>query len=428
MSKTKTQIKALKIADTNTILPDSGKAFMNFFAPSYDGTAMTFYGNNSDYEGIYYAGAEINAKQSPSLVKISDNHTAIPDLNGPPTTNTMYNLDAYVAYNAGYLSPCSQSVLSARPMALNGGVAFFAANWNTQRVGIFAYDAKSNKVSTLVSNTKGEFQQCQFSQPTAMGSTVYFSGVGKTLEPIGKLTPPQGVFSIPLSGAGSDPTQVLDASVVAFDSNLFNSFGTSHSANGKEIYLYGLYADKKTTLAVDGIFSYSTVAKDLKRVVPVGQKFGDWTIPHYGAWAQCSVAGDIVAFQTSVNPGSFPALFASVKGQPTLIQVGNGNIPGGGGQFDGNAFATPPVTDGKYVAYSGLYSTTGGFGENAGLFVWNSATGVSSPVLLANDPLDGKQFFNIALTTSSFVNGWLAALITFTDGSSGVYLLDLSSF
>jgi hypothetical protein len=202
MQKTRTIPTFQKIVDTTTTLPNSGSAFQTFYPPGFDGECVIFYGNNTTYEGIYYS--EIS---NPSLQIVSDNHTPITDLNGPPTTNTERSLDAYVSYPAGGLAPCMSQLNTPRPIIVNGAAVFFAANWNTRRAGIFSLDPKRGGASlTLISDSDGYFQGGAFGQPSGAMGGVYVSAVGANPSSV-----PVGVYTVPASGlVGANPKLLLN--------------------------------------------------------------------------------------------------------------------------------------------------------------------------------------------------------------------------
>ncbi|MBI3134471.1 MAG: hypothetical protein HYZ14_07310 [Bacteroidetes bacterium] len=424
------QVNAQKIADTTTTLPNSDNPFIAFYAPCYNGKELTFYGNNETMEGIYFVDS---TKSVLELVKVSDNQTSIPALAGPPTTNQDPNnyKDAYVSYAGGIVVQPPTGLSVPRPMAMKDGVAFFAANQLSGAAGIFFYAYATGIVSNVVNNTvPGVFLPASVNQPSATVNTVYFSATGEILEPTGKMTPPPGVYFSTNNGMDA-PKMVFDLTMAkTTGGNLLTDIGSCKISvqEGTEsiVYLYGSFAGANTLLE-DGIYAFSMGT--FQRTLPIGKTFGSYTVPQSGAYAEISLEGNLLAFQTCLNDtdqNPWDTVMALLNGTPVLIQVLYGNIPGNSGTYTGNAVQL--ATDGTRVAFASTYEPQEGFGERTGLFVWNSTTQKLSAALLDKDELDGKKFSNISLSTSSFKNGKLAAVINFYDGSSGVYLIDLSSY
>jgi hypothetical protein len=116
-------------------------------------------------------------------------------------------------------------------------------------------------------------------------------------------------------------------------------------------------------------------------------------------------------------------------GTPQLVCISFQPLPGGGGGiFSGNAFATPPVTDGVRVAFSAQYEQ-GDRTDLVGLFVWNSSTGNITRAMDATSVVDGQSVTGIDITSSSFVDGKLAVMLQLGDqNAQGIYVVDLSGY
>lgn len=419
-----------KIADTTTLIPGNNNPFITLSPPTYNGIDVVFYGNNNTIEGIYFAAA---GDAAINLVKISDSQTSIPVLSGPPLTNQNPNdyKDAYIAYPGGLVSTPSTGLSVPCPMIMLDGVTFFAANQVSGKAGIFFYKKADGTISSVVNNVDTPlFLPASVSQPSVAGNKIYFSAMGSVLEPIGKITPPPGVYVSGKNGADA-PLGLFDLTVTKTSSGkLLDDIGNSKVMElpGKDtvLYFYGSTAGTNGLLE-DGIYSFAQGV--FNRTLTIGQVFGNYTVPQSGAYAQISLSGSLLAFQTCLNDSDqnpWDAVMAIVNGTPVLIQVLFGNIPGNSGTYTGNAVQL--ATDGVRVAFVSTYEPATGFGERAGLFVWNSSTQKLSAALLDKDMLDGKEFFGMTISTSSFSGGKLAAQVTFYDQSSGIYILDLSDF
>ncbi|MGY4303844.1 hypothetical protein ACVIJ6_001087 [Bradyrhizobium sp. USDA 4369] len=416
-----------KLVDTNTPLPNSGSTFQEFQPPVFDGSTVVFCGSNQTYEGLYAVMSD------GSLVTVSDNHTTIPQLQGPPTSAQDDQPDAYVQSVSGQLSYCGNELSTPRPAVIGNQVIFFAANWPQNLAGIFKFDLKTQSLSAsdIVDNSTGLFAGGQFSQPTVSSlGAVYFSAAGASN------TPPPGVYAVPVTGGTDGPAQVLDITTAATPSgiqiaNLSNS-QQRPLLPVTQLFVCGLQTG---TSGNEGIFCYG--AAGLELVAWAGQAIGTYTIATGAGtfWTEIAYAEQLLAFnvglldsQQDISTGLVALPQPSPTSTPVLIATNMQEIPGGGGQFDGNEFATPPVCDGTRVVFTGAYFPTQGFGEVIGLFVWNAKTGQSAKILDSNDKLGSAQFSNIYLQQGCFVGGQLVGCLLLSDGTSGIYQFDLSNY
>lgn len=414
-----------KIVDTTEILPNSGSKFEEIYPPGFDGKYVVFYGNNQTYEGIYCS--EIG---NPSLRVLSDNHTSIPDLNGPPTTRQDPNRDAYVAYPSGSLAPCASLLVTPRPIVLSGTAVFFAANWMTTRAGIFSMDLeKKTAPLALVSDSDGYFKGGAFGQPSGAKGGVCFSAVGA------RSSIPTGVYAVPASGAvNADPKLLLNVQADETpDHRKIAAIGNAQIRTllpTSQVFVYGV--DDQGNCAI-----YGCRAQGLQYVLKQGQVIGEYSVgtdTAYPIYNEICAGGALVACQVTLGGRkdsldyAIVACSADPPFTPQVICVAQWNqeIPGGGGYYSGNGFGTP-VTDGKYVAFVTTYSV-----QEAGtlltcLLVWNSQTGQLSTAIDANTLIDGQPVNYILTHNSSFVDGKLALLLQ-VGATTGIYVADLSMF
>jgi hypothetical protein len=429
MQKTRIVPTFQKIVDTSTVLPNSGSTFETFYPPSFDGDLVVFYGNNATYEGIY-----CSSLSNPSLQIVSDNHTPIPDLDGPPTSNQQLSLDAYVAYPGGGLTPCMSQLNSPRPIVLDGTAVFFAANWNTKRAGIFALDLKNAKEPlTLISDSDGYFKDGAFGQPSGSLGGVYFSAVGADSS-----KGPLGVYTVPASGAvGANPKLLLNTQTAkTSDQSMISSIGNSQIRPllpNSQIFVFGLNNNNGGSEAI-----YSLGAEGLQYVLQPGQKIGNYSVATmdsaYPIYQELAVNGTLMACQVSLGQGednSDYAIVCCTTEPPFMPQVicaaqWNQQIPGGGGYYTGDGFGTP-VSDGKYVAFVVTYSVQEAGDPLTCLIVWNSMTNVLSTAIDANTVIDGQLVNYILTHNSSFVDGKLTLELG-VGPNTGIYVADLSRF
>lgn len=433
MKKSAVALKYYKIADTNTPLPFSGSNFLNFYSPTFDGKGVAFYGNNLNREGIYYAmvGQPTGLVGSPTIVRVSDSQTPIAALNGAPTSNDSLQppRDAYVSYLPDSpLSPCNSDLDQPRPLILNEGIAFFAANWQTNTYGIFSFNTTSTSITPLVTNTGIGGNFSTFSQPTGALNMVCFSGINPSST---------GVFTVPIVGGTGGDKQLLNiANAVTPDGQHIAEFGNSQIQPllpESTVFVFG----RQQPSGNEAI--YSCRGNSLQYVIKPGQNIGGYTVPT-GAdtvWHEFSQAGNMVVLQTQLNDSDqnpWAAVVAATVqggtvGTPQLICISTPQPAPGGGIFSGNAFATPPVTDGKRIAFSAQYEE--GFRTDlVGLYVWGPSTaGKVIRVMDATSQVDGQMVTGIDITNSSFVDGMLAVMLQLGDsGSQAVYLVDLSMY
>lgn len=413
-----------KIVDTTEILPNSGSKFEEIYPPGFDGKYVVFYGNNQTYEGIYCS--EIG---NPSLRVLSDNHTSIPDLNGPPTTRQDPNRDAYVAYPGGSLAPCASLLVAPRPVVLSGAAVFFAANWMTERAGIFSLDLeKKTAPLTLISDSDGYFKGGAFGQPSGAKGGVCFSAVGA------RSSIPTGVYAVPASGAvNADPKLLFNMQASETpDGRKIVGIGNPQIRPllpTSQVFVYGV--DDQGSVAI-----YGYGAQGLQYVLKQGQVIGEYSVgtdTAYPIYNEICAGGALVACQATLDRGKDSSAYGIVVCSadppftPQVICVAQWNqkIPGGGGNYSGNGFETP-VTDGKYVVFETTYSTTES-GLLACLLVWNSQTGQLSTAIDANTLIDGQPVSHIHTHNSSFVDGKLALRLK-VGATHGIYVADLSKF
>ena len=288
MKQSAVALKYIKIVDTNTPLPFSGANFLNFYAPTFDGKGVAFYGNNSNREGIYYASL-VEPLGSSTIVRVSDSQTPIAALNGPPTTNDSLNppQDAYVSYTANTpLSPCNSDLDQPRPVMMNDGIAFFAANWQTNISGIFSFNTTSASITPLVTSTGTGGNFSLFSQPTGALNMVCFSAMTNNNS--------AGIYTVPVVGGTGATKQLVDMS-------------TATTPDGKKIAEFGNCQIQpllpESTVFVFGRHQpsgneaiYSCRGNSLQYVIQPGQKIGGYPMSS-GAntvWHELSQAGNIV--------------------------------------------------------------------------------------------------------------------------------------
>ncbi|MTH96941.1 hypothetical protein [Roseibium sp. RKSG952] len=424
-----------KFIDTDHMMPGTGKPFIKFEPPVYDGNSILFLGDNEEREGLFamtFGG---------DLEKISDSATPLPDLDGPPTSAGTQ--DAYVQNTSGTpsLAPCSSVLTFPRPVFVDGFVAFFAANWSVGQAGIFLFDRTSGTVRSrpLVSSVAGTFQSGIFGQPTAGPSgTVWFPGMGDANNDRPGNTPAPGLFSVSVYDPAQAVRQPLDLL------NAKTPQGTQVQAVGNPKVWPCLPQDQALFFGSgsDGNEAIYRLGQDgLQTVISAGYSFGPGPISS-GAntfYREIGLApfGNLLAFRaelTTSGGSSVAGLIALAFGEeplePVLITTGISKIPGAASEtetFDGNDFATPPATDGTRVAFCGNY-----FGSSipdpTGLFVWNARTRAANKILKTGDIMDLKQIQTVTIGSQGFVNGKLVARIGFADNSQGLYLLDLSDF
>ncbi|WP_299812422.1 hypothetical protein [uncultured Roseibium sp.] len=429
----------LKFIDTEYLMPGTASAFIRFEPPVFDGTSITFLGDNEEREGLFVL------RYNGVLERITDNATPLPGLYGPPTGAGQ--TDAYVQSfsnspldPSGTLNPCDTLTIP-RPVFVDGFVAFFAANWPQRRAGIFLYDRSSGTVrpKPLVSNSEGAFLRGAFGQPVAGASgSVYFPGFGGPQNDHSGTKMDPGIYSVSVYDHEQKITQILNTVTASTpERNMLQSIGNPNvwpRLPEDELLFFGLNLDENEAIFgcnIDGLHT---------KVGP-GYQFSDGTISGVSDTfsSQISVGrnGGLLAFKTELTisgggaAGAVIALsFDTHPAQPELILTAVSPVPGVTGpnvMFTGNSFATPPATDGKRVAFCAGYmddNTTNG----VGLFVWNSGAATTKLALKAGDFMDMKEVTNIHIGTDCFVDGILVAKVNFHDGSEGLYRLDLSNF
>jgi hypothetical protein len=432
MTSKQLKTKPTKIADTTTVIPDGpGKTFAHFAAPSLEGNNIVFYGKSThDYicEGLY------GSFDGGALVKISDILTTIPDLNGPPSDNEFagYIARAYEPfYQPQELMPCTYSLNHSRPLILDGTVVFFAANWQMNISGIFAFDLKTSTYRTLALDSQGYFKDANLEQPNAALNSIYFGSVGKSTA--AKPLKP-GIYSVPLSGAGTLP-----------DGQLVLDMNTAKTADGLQLISVGnphlvpllptssiiLYANYDALVSKCSIFLYALENGQvtLSRLIKEGDIIGGHTISNSWNNSELSLVNQYLAFRCLDTENNHVLIGIDFDGGPgplTYISADNAQIPGGGGTFNGDSFAMPPATDGVNVVFTGCYYDSDQ-NMQSGLFVWNKRTNSGRRLLDSTQTLDGQLIANFELHSNSASEGKVAVKVLFQGNvmPAAIYLVDL---
>ena len=419
MQSTEVLIKYKKIADTNMKQPGSNSNFQLLQQPTFDGTSVVFFGSNQTNEGIY------GSLDGGPLVRISDNKTVIPDLQGPPTSDPDDSPDAYVQSVDGVLSPCADNLDLCRPALVEGDVVFAAANWPAGRAGIHVLGQNTGNVETIVSNSDGQFKGGQFSQPSGIFGMAYFCASGPNLSP--------GVYAIPYTGGKA--IQLLDITKQKTPKNKTVLEMSNSQANfvlmANSLVFYGSNSDGN-----DGIYRYDP--NGMVALLEGGDSIDGFTVPTGGDVMYTEVANTngLLAFSTTLSGSGgdiYQTIFARqtwTEQKLTMIAQEYQTIPGGGGTYNGTQMGLPPVSDGNRVAFTAFFDPTNG-PELVGLFVWNSKTGKTSKVLDGNASIDGLRVMNVNINNASFVRGRLAVTLLLGEPprqTYGVYVLDLTTY
>jgi hypothetical protein len=147
------------------------------------------------------------------------------------------------------------------------------------------------------------------------------------------------------------------------------------------------------------------------------------------------IPGDSVGFFTGFNGLSFDAktnrtafIGHGILGQADIFIYANGRIfevagqetliPGGIGHFQ--SFRNPNLSGDIMV-----FEATGRFNQQ-GVFLYTT-TGNIYKVLTANDRVNGKTVRSVKISHNAFNYNHIAALVTFKDNSSGIFLITFSS-
>lgn len=431
-----------KIADLNTQIPGTtGLKFAALDAPVYDGTSCVFYGHsaNKQPEGLY---ASINGAL---LTRISDNLTTIPALQGPPTSAEDKNgriRKAFLPYLiAQQLFPAMNQLTIPRPAVLNGKVIFFAANWlpDVDNSGIFQFDPSTQTYTPLALTKSGYFKNTNIAQPAVtQQGLVYFSTCG-----INGGLQTAGVYALkPLhftDGKKEVVEQLLDITKAKTKDNIqMTDVGNCQLLllhPGNALIVYGSYLSSGSPADALFLHNIGTDSTQLQRLIKGGDTLGSYTIAHQGLYREISVAQGLMAFNCLLkgdadNTAVAVLDIADTGSKPILIAYSAGVIPGGGGTFNGDSFAMPPVTDGTRVVFTGGYTRDTDSSTKTGLFIWNTKTKTGTKLIDSDAEIDGQRIANFNLTTSSFVNGKLAIQVVFAGmgNSTGNFIFDLSQY
>lgn len=367
----------VRIADTNSSVPGVATQFSKFSSfPSLRGGDVLFSGQWSvpgeNGQGMYlYDGA--------SVVKIVDTSDHTPDHGEPFFDFNNYAFDGLNAVFENGYGPYD---------------SLYGYNTNSRHLTTLA------NVNTIVSSADGKlsgylgsFGPSADAGNVALGATVtnigagIWTNVGGTIRPLADRT----------TAAPGQPDHLLwyfDLPILRGDKVAFSCGFVSSDLKGSS--QQGIYVGDARTGAVTRIADATTT--------PLGGT-GTWGPP-------LGFDGTSISFTDRLGT----TLFTNVGGTLHVAADTSTLMPGSSARFAN--FGVGAMDD-ERIAFTAASVAGGPYG----LFLWDDGT--ISQILAPGGTLDGKAVSNVALGPDGFSGNEVAFTADFTDGSSGIYLMQI---
>ena len=301
------------------------------------------------------------------------------------------------------------TAFSLFPVGLSGGVYAFTGNGappNPGNLGVFSNATGSlAAAANLTTPYPGGGSFANFSPPAVSGSTVVFSATNVPA-PFGPGNPPIGVFTS-TSGtifpvATPSTTMPSGGTFAAFDNPTLGIYLPSIS--GANIVFGGRNAANSTFgLYFTNGFGITAIATN-GTAIPGGS--GNFT--SFGLVP--AISGSNVAFfgQGAGQQG----IYHWSGGAAVLVGNRGTTVPGTGVAFS-SFTPTDVAISGNRVAFRGTGPGLAG--------IYTDPTGILTKVIATGDTLDGKTVDEVNIGQFAFDGSTIAVLVSFTNGSDGVY-------
>ncbi len=356
------------VADRNTPIPDGIGAFTNFGDIALDNRVIAFNGHRSglDYQdGIYTYDGD-------SLCKVADRNTTIP--NGHGTFRAFHSTDINVG-RVTFLGQGDDFQKGVYESDIRGSSLAIVADKNTPIPG------SSDETFVAFTNLVSDGGAVAFMAAGAGGWWIYTDVSGQLEVVVNSETPVPGGHGNFLGVSWPR----LDDGVISF---------TGGGSDGKGIYM-----------SENGLVDVE-VTPDAP--IPGGTgTFWSFGFP---------VLNDrSVAFRGTA--GEQLGIYTTAPGPLRVVADSNTPVPDWNGNFIGFG---DPALNGDIVVFFGYRDRH----ETMGIYA--DVRGHLQKILTPTDTLDGKVVDGLHSGANSFVNNRVLFFVSFTDGSSGLYLAELT--
>ena len=386
-------------ADGSTVIPAGSGNFTSLpFAPALNGDALAFYGGGSSgQQGIYSM-----TRGSPTITRIADLNTPIPNGSG------------------NFLSLGTKAGI-----IIVGGNVLFAGRGSSGQQGVYLADHSNPTMpfriadtSTPIPNDVGNF--------TGFQDGLGFDGINVAFVANGLVS--QGVYqaSVISPPQVGSPLRIADTSMpIPGGSGNFATFPSSPSVSGSAVAFIGNGGNAQQGIYKVALISASQVGPPLKIVdtstaIPDGS--GNFTA--FGSDQSHPVDpvmnGDRLAFVGSGAGGQSGVYTLGVSAPPQAGPVRladtSSPMPSGSGNF--TSFSAVSISD-TDVAFLG-----NGSGGQQGIY---AATAQSElfKVIDLHDTIAGKAIASLNFSRAGLFGDPITFQATFTDGSQGIYTMDI---
>ncbi len=384
-------------ADGSTAIPGGTGNFTSLpLAPGLSGSNLVFYGTGSSGQGIYLTTPGIASAPIP----IADLNTAIPNGAG------------------NFLSFGTEAGI-----IIVGGDILFSGLGSASQQGIYLSSHASPGALVRIADTAtaipggvGTFTGFQNGLGFS-GSEVVFAGNGSSGQ--------QGIYAVATQSIPPDPIRLADMTTAIPGGNgNFTGFPSGPALSGSEGAFIGNGSGAQQGLYTVAILTPPQVGSPLRiadtaTAIPGGS--GNFT--SFGSDQahpiDPAISGDRLAFVGSGSAGQQGIYGASAAaiGPPNKIADTTTTIPGGSGNFASFGAVSVSATD---VAFLGH-----GAGGQTGIY--DATGGQLSKVISVGDAIHGKMIAGLNFTRGGLFGDPIAFQATFSDGSQGVYSIDLAT-
>ncbi|HEV8544123.1 MAG TPA: choice-of-anchor R domain-containing protein, partial [Verrucomicrobiae bacterium] len=396
-------------ANGSTIIPAGTGAFTSFpFAPSLSGSDAAFLGlGNEGQQGIYVRNA------NSQITRIVDLNTPVPNGAG---NFLSFGAQAGIIIVGG----------TEAGIIIVGGNVLFSGHGPDGQQGIYLADRLNPAAPIRIVDTSTA-NPGSFGNFTAFQDTLGFSGEQVVFGGSG-FGGQQGIYAVavPTGSQAGLPIPIADnATPLPGGSGNFTAFPSAPTVSGNSVAFIangpdgqqGLY---KAVLPTAGQSASLTAAADTSTAIPGGS--GNFTA--FGTDQEHPVApamqGDRLAF---VGSGSASqqgiytiGVSAPPQAGPARLADSSTAIPGGTGNFASFGAVSISDTDVAFLA--------NGANGQQGIY---AATSESGPfkVIDLHDKIAGKSIAGLNFSRTGLSGDPITFQATFTDGSQGIYTMDI---